>query len=394
MAAGPAALLDRYTGAVLAATHLVTIGFLMLTATAAVFQLVPVVSGASFPHVARLAPTVRWGFAAGSGLLAAAFLRGPPLLFGLAAVPLAMAVGAFTLSGAWVLWRLPKQKTMTPMAYATTLLGVALIFGLFMAGERAAGVSVSVVLLRAHPLWALAGGVFVLWAAVAAQVLPMFQGARPWSPRVSLALGPLVSGLLFATLVVGAWPRGAVERVLLVALSVVVVAYAGFLGRRLWMRGRRRADAMTYFWYMGLVSLIAAAGVGALMAMGLLSGLRWPLVFGFLAIMGAAVSLMTGMLYKIVPFLVWLHLQRRPGRPGILMTSVIGERSMRAHAALHLATVGFSLAAIVWPRALCEGAALLWVTDGILLGANLLSAQLFYHRASRASTEVLSHATF
>lgn len=392
MAAGPAALLDRYTGGVLAATHLVTIGFLMLTATAAVFQMVPVVAGVSFPHVTRLAPIVRWGFAAGAALLAAAFLQGRALFFGVAAAPLAVAVCAFTLSSARVLWRLPAQKTMTPMAYATTLLGIALVFGLVMAGERASGAPVTRGLLRAHPLWALAGGVFLLWAAVAAQVLPMFQGARPWSARVSLVLGPLVAALLSAALAAYAWPGAVVERALLVVLSVVVAACAGFLGRRLRMRGRRRADAMTFFWYMGLACLLAAAIVGALMVVDLLSGPRWPLVFGFLAIMGAAVSLMSGMLYKIVPFLVWLHLQRRPGHPYVLMTSALGERPMRAHALLHLATLAFGLAAIAWPRALCEAAALLWVADGALLGANLLAAQLFYRRASRAATGVLSRA--
>ncbi|MHB1672467.1 MAG: hypothetical protein ACYCTF_12065 [Acidiferrobacter sp.] len=392
LAAGPGALQDRYTPAVLAATHLVTIGFLMLIATAAAFQLVPVVSGASFPCVACLAPAVRWGFALGAVLLAAAFLQGPPLLFGLAAVPLAIAVGAFTLSGAWVLWRLPKHKTMAPMFYAVTLLGVALAFGLVMAGERVAGAPVSATLLRAHPLWALAGGVFVLWAAVAAQVLPMFQGARSWSPRVSFVLGPLVSALLFATLIARAWPVPAVESALRVVLAAVVVAYAGLLGQRLWTRGRRRCDAMTFFWYIGLVSLIASAVVGAFMAVGLLSGLKWPLAYGLLALMGAAASLMSGMLYKIVPFLVWLHLQRRPGHPTVLMTSAISERSMRVHAALHLATIGFSLAAIAWPQALCEGAALLWIADGALFGANLFTAHIFYQRVSRASTGGLSCA--
>lgn len=59
--AGPEAFRDRYTVATLAATHLVTIGFLLLTVTASVFQLVPVLSGIPVPGLAIVAPVVRWG---------------------------------------------------------------------------------------------------------------------------------------------------------------------------------------------------------------------------------------------------------------------------------------------------------------------------------------------
>ncbi len=393
MAAGPSAWDDRYTPGILAATHLVTIGFVMLTATAAIFQLVPVVAGAALPYAAQVAPIVRWGFALGAIALAAAFLDGRPLLFGLAAAPLALAAGAFTLSAAGALWRLPKQKTTTPMGYAVAMLGIALTFGLAMAAERAAGAPASATLIWAHPLWVLTGGIFVLWAAVAAQVLPMFQATRPWPARLSLGIGPLVFGLLLAALAAQVWARGTPEEAIEAGLGALVAAYAAFIGHRLWTRGRRRADAMTAFWYLGLASLMAAGVIGGLLAIGVLAGPRWPLAFGFLAIMGAAVSLMDGMLYKIVPFLVWLHLQRRPGHAPVLMSSAIGERAMKGHAALHLATVGLGLAAIASPRMFWGAAAASWVADGALLGVNLAAAQVFYRRASRAAGGI-PHATF
>jgi hypothetical protein len=36
---------------------------------------------------------------------------------------------------------------------------------------------------------------------------------------------------------------------------------------------------------------------------------EWPLLCGVLALFGGFMSVMIGMLYKIVPFLVWSHLQ-------------------------------------------------------------------------------------
>ena len=393
MAAGPTAWVDRYTPVLLAATHLVTIGFLTLTATTAVFQLVPVVAGIGLPYATALIPVVRWGFALGAALLAAAFLDNRPLFFALAAIPLALAAAVFTVSAASALWRLPKQKTMTPMIHAILMLGVALVFGLIMAGERAAGAPVSAALLDTHPLWALAGGAFVLWAAVAAQVLPMFQGVRPWPARVSLMLGPFVLGLLLAILAADVWAGGVWGAALRIALAVVVATAAAHAAHRLHTRTRRRADAMTFFWYMGLAGLTGAAVAGGLMAAHIVTGPRGPLVFGFLAIAGAAVSLIDGMLYKIVPFLVWLNLQRQPGAAHVLMSSAIGERATRRHAVVHAAALGLGLAAIGRPRAFGEAAGVAWTADGVMLGANLVVALVFYRRLSRAATGVLPHAT-
>lgn len=393
MVAGPGAWADRYTPGLLAATHLVTIGFLLLTATAAVFQLVPVVAGIGLPYAATLLPVIRWTLALGAVFLATAFLGHRPLFFALAMIPLALAAAVFTVSALAALWRLPKQQTMTPMIHAILMLGVALIFGLIMAGERAAGAPVSVRLLDAHPLWALAGGTFVLWAAVAAQVLPMFQGVRPWPASISLALGPLILGLLLAMLAADAWTGSALRIILRVALAAVVATVGAHAAYRLHTRSRRRADAMTVFWFMGLAALTGAALTGGLMGADVVTGPRGPLVFGFLALAGAAVSVIDGMLYKIVPFLIWLHLQHRPGATRVLMSSAIGERAIQRHAALHAAALALGLAAIAWPRPLALVAGAAWMADGALLGANLLMALVFYQRQSRAAAGILPDAT-
>ncbi|WP_297387924.1 hypothetical protein [Acidiferrobacter sp.] len=393
MVAGPGVWADRYTPGLLAATHLVTVGFLTLTVTAAVFQLVPVVAGTALPYATVLMPIIRWGLALGAALLAAAFLYGEASLFALAAIALALAAAVFTVPAVGVLWRLPRQKTMTPMLYAILMLAVALVLGLVLASEHATGAPISMGLLDTHPLWALVGGTFVLWAAVAAQVLPMFQGVHPWPARVSLGLGPLILGLLLATLAADAWADGVIRAVPRIALALVAATAAAHATYRLGTRTRRRADAMTIFWYMGLACLMGAAVVGGLMAAHLVTGLKGPLVFGFLAIAGAAVSLIDGMLYKIVPFLIWLHLQSQPRAPQVLMSSVIGERTIKRHAAIHAAALGLGLAAIGWPRALGEVAGAAWMADGMMLGGNLIMALVFYKRLVRATTDVLPHAT-
>ncbi|WP_298137467.1 hypothetical protein [Acidiferrobacter sp.] len=393
LSAGPTVWADRYTPGLLAATHLVTIGFLTLVATAAVFQLVPVIEGVGIPYAAALLPVVRSGFAMGAVLLAAAFLSGSALIFGLATVPLALAAGTFIIQAIAVLWRRPRHRTLTPMAYAIVMLGVALTLGLIMAGARAAGAALPSQLSVTHPLWALAGGYFVLWAAVAAQVLPMFQGVRLWPARLSLGLGPLVLTLLTAIMIADIGTDGMARATVSVALAVVIVAAAAIVGHGLWTRTRRRIDSMTVFWYMGLAGLMGAGAVSGLLSAGVLTGLKAPIVCGFLAIAVAAVSFMNGMLYKIVPFLIWLHLQRQGTTRPIVMSSVIDERAIWRQAIAHALAIILCLAAIGWPQPLSATAAVAWIADGALLGINLHMAVAFYRRAPRADEAGLPHAT-
>ncbi|MHB8253025.1 MAG: hypothetical protein ACYDEV_04865 [Acidiferrobacter sp.] len=381
---GPQALSDRYTPTLLAATHLVTIGFLVLTATTAVFQLLPVLSGTPVYALDIIAPIVQWGFAGGAILLAVAFIMQKPLLFDVAAVPLGCAVIAFIVPTGVTLRKLPKQRTLTAMRYALAGLAVALIMGLVMAVQRGGGQSLSVSLMALHPLWALVGGFLVLWGGVALQVLPMFQGVRPWSKQASSWVGPALLGLLTMVLWASAagWPS-AFEKAGLLAMAVIAGFYGVLILQRLWTRGRRRRDPMTYFWYLGLAGLLWACLLSIPLIFARTASPQWPIFFGVVVILGAAVPFISGMLYKIVPFLLWLHLQRKPGHAPVLMQAMIKERWIMAHFGAHVAALCVTLMAIHWPILWARAAGSLWILVGILLGVNLFSASLCYRRALR-----------
>ena len=69
----------------------------------------------------------------------------------------------------------------------------------------------------------------------------------------------------------------------------------------------------------------------------------YPLLLGVLFIGGFAVSVVNGMLYKIVPFLAWFHLQAQlQARAGSIptMKDMIAERWTRWQFRLHLAACG------------------------------------------------------
>ena len=111
-----------------------------------------------------------------------------------------------------------------------------------------------------------------------------------------------------------------------------------------------------------------------------------------LVLAGFALSAVNGMLYKILPFLCWFHLQSaslrrggtRPSLPG--MRSLLPTRRTRPQVALHAAALLCLLAATLWPI-LARPAGALLLAAQLALGANLLGALRKYHAARRAVLE-------
>src|SRR5690606_584867 len=70
---------------------------------------------------------------------------------------------------------------------------------------------------------------------------------------------------------------------------------------------RPQADTTTLFWRTAMVSLAACAPVWLLHIAGVGD---YTVTLGMLFIVGFAWSAINGMLYKIIPFLLWYHLQK------------------------------------------------------------------------------------
>src|SRR5262249_29402844 len=99
-------------------------------------------------------------------------------------------------------------------------------------------------------------------------------------------------------------------------VALALIAFALMTLRLQAQRRRRLPDPVLWFWRVGLASLLAA--VALWLVAPLISDFeasdRYPVLLGVLLGGGFAVAIITGMLYKIVAFLVWFHLQaRHPG---------------------------------------------------------------------------------
>jgi hypothetical protein len=170
-------------------------------------------------------------------------------------------------------------------------------------------------------------------------------------------------------------------------VGIVGVSLAGsYAFATLWLQARRRrrqSDPTLIFWRVAMLSLLAFAlswiVFEALPQLG--GNLRAPLWLGVLAIPGLFLSVITGMLYKIMPFLNWLHLQQQGGtvttQPN--MKQMIPEGAMRGQMRLHFAALVLLLAAVVWP-ALTLPAGLALAASCLWLEWNLVGAARLYVR--------------
>lgn len=384
---------SRWTPGALAATHLLTVGFMMQAMLGALIQILPVVAGANLEYPLRVAKIVHPGLSLGALLLASGLYSGNWLLLTGAALLLGLTVVFFLVATARALIGVPSTSP-TIRGLKLALLGLACVvaIGIVMALALAYGWAMPLpALADLHAGWGLGGWAGVLLAAMAYVVVPMFQLTPGYPSRASwwFPVAMLVMLLLWSVALLIDWPW-------LVRLSQLVAAIAGiaFAGLTLRLQGgrrRSRADATYRYWQLGLSSSIFAlfllSTVALWPAAAEIDG--WTLFFGILLVAGGFVPFIVGMLYKIVPFLAWMHLQNcgQAKLPAPAMNKLLPDADMQRQWLAHAAALGLLLAAALFPRWLAVPAGLAFAAANGWLWWNLWSA---FRRYGRYRAEILN----
>lgn len=380
---GEQALVTRWSPLTVALTHLITLGFLGMTMAGAMLQMLPVVAGFSVPRGA-LAARVGWPMlGAGTVLLASALLSGVQPLFvvGIAvlAVPVLVLFGAMALA---VTKRAPSGSG--PMVAGMRLALAALFMTVALGGVLAAflGGQVSVPAMELtdiHAAWGLLGWVLMLVLAVAYQVIPMFQATPDYPKYFSWLLPPALACTIALWSVArfsGAWWSPYASAALAACVGAFPLVTLVLLARR----RRPAADVTTLYWRLSMASLAACV----LFYFALPES---TLLIGGVFIAGFAMGAVNGMLYKIVPFLLWYHLQQR-GVPKPRMVGAqqwIPDRTAKVQFWLHAAAVLLLAAAAGAPDQFAQAAGLALCASSGKLGADLCGAALRYRRISGES---------
>lgn len=386
LSTGPDIFASRWTPAALALTHLLTAGFMLQVMLGAMQQLLPVAVGANFPRPLLTATLVHATITPGALLLAAAFLTFEPLLFAAAVACLAAGVTLFVVAAATAL-RGMVSTNPTVLGFKLSLLGlgVTVLSGLLLAVSL--GWQLELPLLQLTDLhlgWGFMVWACILVAAVAFVTVPMFQLTPEY---------PVWFSRRFAVAVLGAvvlWTLAdlaglTVAAALLAALIVVSAAVFAWVTLRILGAGKRaKRDASHRLWTVSMGSALAACAVW--LAARFIDPLEqwqgWPLLFGVLLLMGCFLSVMVGMLYKIVPFLVWLHLQNL-GRGHVKapnMKKVLPQAQIDRQMLAHVVALALLLMAVFWPHWFAYPAGLALILSSAWLWFNLLCATAVYRR--------------
>ncbi len=386
-------------------THLLTLGFMAMVMLGAMFQLVPVISGEPIPGGGKVATLVHSLLLFGLLLLVAGFCWQDWNLFRWAIPLLLLAFSVFIAAlASLLLRRIGGGDSIYSIRFAALSLVVTLALGMLRAAQYL-GLATSFPLVNitnTHIAWGLGGWVLLLVMGVSYQVIPMFHVTPNFPTPLARAM-PTAVFLSLLLLTVAQHP-------LLQALAMIIWCGAAFIyglfcARLLNRRKRKIPDVTARFWHLALASLMAAA----LLQLGFYFGAHWvpggvvfnkaPVAIGILMIYGFAVSVIMGMLQKIVPFLSFLHLQRRCMTSFELlktlphMGKIVPALRSRWQFRIHLAALMMVLVTAM-AGAMAELAAVLMAVDFGWLGFTLASAtQLYIKTSARIERDSISSAS-
>lgn len=386
----PSSLADRWSPEMLAVTHLLTLGFISMVMIGALQQLLPILAGIQISQPGRVSLSLHLGLVAGILALCFGFLYSTPP----GVIAGAVVIGCTLL----LMLVIFLYKLFTSAASATVTVGfklalfsllINLLLGLYLAaGHGLPLIPLARQFTTAHISWGVFGWIGIMVFTVSYQVVPMFQ-ITPRYPRWMMAgLAPVtfvLIGILSLPDVGVRMPRLAQVAVAL----AIVIAFSAFALMTLDLQRRRRRrlpDTTLNFWRLGMISLLTAA---VIWCGDLVFGIRLhshEYLLAFLALCGSAMSLISGMLYKIIPFLVWLHLtnsidmSQRWQKKIPNMKQIIPDRHGRRQFWLHVAALLLLSVAPSLPAWGIRFALVLFALSNLYLAWNLIGGVRVFSR--------------
>ncbi len=397
--AGPAVLASRWIPVLLGSTHLLVLGFIAMVMIGAVLQLLPVLAATPVKRPELVSALLHVPLSSGVVLLGTGLTWGHQWPLKIALLLLSVTFLIFIITVLTTLRHSPSvHASIKTMRLAILALAVTVMFGVFLgAGHGWPNIALARQYTDLHLVWGLFGWVGLLVVGLAYQVVPMFQMTQEYPLLMQRWLTPLLLLLLLL------WSWGQIGLPMYPVLTwitdaLLAIGFTCFGTWTLYLQSRRRrrvADITVWFWQLGMLSLLVCV---LLWAVTMLSSYaahltQYSLLLGILMIIGFAISVINGMLYKILPFLIWVHLQKRANdrearRQIPNVKKILAYEHMRWQFLLHLLALLLFLSAIGWPQSpMIYLAATCFALSCLMLWINLLGGLRTY-RSCVAQMEV------
>ncbi len=371
-----AALMSRYSIDAIVVTHLITIGVFGFVMLGALTQMLPVLASAKIPKVKLLTTLAHASLFVGLICMAtgleseqnvllwgATFLLGFGFLILIAGMLYAIkGVEHFTAS-------IKGMRMSLIFAFLTIVMGVYLLYG--YATDNIT--NLHYIVANVHSVWGIFGFAGILIIGVAFQVLPMFYVAPRFKQFCKKRIVWIVSfGLLLWLLLSIFADNYALYAKLWIATFFWAFATA------VWVKfnKRKRPISDVTVWYWRAASIFLTLG-SFLWIFDEFFKHEYIVMVGILIGGGFILSIMLGMLYKIVPFLVWFHLNAMGYMTIPTMNEMINKTAAKVQFVLFiLALVGFVFA-FYMPEVLMPSA-LAFIVSMVILEYNIVSPVWIY----------------
>lgn len=302
----------HYNQYVIALTHLFTLGWITSVIMGAMYQLVPVALETRL-YSERLA---RWQFGlhvVGLVGMVSMFWVCNPQQVGHFGSIMGLGILLFVYNLGRTLRQGPRRNVIaTAIAAGLFWLLLTMVAGLYLAAAKCWAFSPFAPLaqMHAHAHLGVVGFFVMMIVGVSFKLVPMFGLSEVQNaPRAAWSIGLLNAGLagLFVTILIGSPWKLAFALVVIGGLAV----YGWELIAILRARKRRHLDWGLRYFLTAVLMLAPLSVIGVVLAWPGLPATAFTTqlenVYGFLALIGLVTLAILGMLYKIVPFLVWYH---------------------------------------------------------------------------------------
>jgi hypothetical protein len=384
---------SRWTPGMLAITHCLVLGFFGSIMIGAMQQLLPVVASTVIQRPRFVATLIHFQWLPGVALLVYAFMRPSPALFGLSVIFLSGAILSFV---SIILYSLHQSESRSESVPGIKIAVASLFITLVMGITLALGYTNIIPLLRPsltnlHLSWGLVGWIAVLIMSFAIQLVPMFQITNSYPLWVRRYVTPVILILLLLKIPL-AWPGlSALWAHIDLALDVLIAACLfsfAVVTLKLQKQARRKIrDSHKDFWRLGMVNLMAVSllSIISVFSNKPLFEIMTVTVFLF----GFTMAIVTGMLLRIIAFLIWLHLSAANDALGTdanqafqvpKMKAVISSKASDTILILLIVAELSLISAVIYPAHFTTLAALLWFCQFSLLAFVLGRAIYRYNR--------------
>ncbi|MFT7005040.1 MAG: hypothetical protein ACJAWW_002409 [Sulfurimonas sp.] len=233
-----------------------------------------------------------------------------------------------------------------------------------------------------HSVWGIFGFCGILIIGVSFQVLPMFYVAPRFKDFFTKRVVLLISIGLLLWLITSIY----LESLTIIGKLWITVFFFAF-ATTIWIKlnNRRRPISDVTIWYWRLSSISLVLGSSLWMIDEYFEN-EYVVIVAILLGGGFILSIMMGMLYKIIPFLVWFHLNAMGYMTIPTINEMINKNLAKVQFILFVVSlVGFVVSFYI--PMLLQISALIFILSMLILQYNLIVKMLIYTRVKKTKPD-------